>query len=124
MHLQLGDTQCLNISLTRDGDKYAGEYSYDEETRKISGCPARASAVEKFMKAIKTKSNVKGSAATREHAEAMTLEELQKIMQWSETQCPHEILEREHHDLETLKLAIKHGLMRAFSPSGYTLWTR
>ena len=112
------------ILFSRDGEKYAGEYSYNEETGKVTGCPARASAVEKFMKAIKTKSGVKGSAATREHAEAMRIEELQKIMQWSESQCPHEMLGREHYDLDTLKLVIKHGLVRAFAASGFTLWTR
>src|ERR1700677_603596 len=74
-------------TVTRDGDKYTGEYSCDEGTGKILGCPACASAIEKFIKAIKTKSNINGSVATREHAEAMTIEELQKIMQWSEAQC-------------------------------------
>lgn len=92
----------------------------------MSGCPARASVIETFVKAVRTKSGAKGAAATRNHAEAMKLEELKKLMEWSEQQCAPEMLEKGFKitDLETLKLIAKHGLMRAFMATGFTLWTR
>ena len=58
----------------------------------VTGCPARAPVVVKTLKAIKTKSRVKGASATRQHAEAMTIEELTYVMEWSEAQCPVSLL--------------------------------
>lgn len=111
--------------ILRCGDKYAGEYAYNEETGNVSGCPARAATIKTFVKCLKTKSAVKG-AAMRAHAEAMTIEEIRQIMQWSEAQCPSEKLESDAtiSDAEELSLIVKHALMRAFMSTGYTLWTR
>ena len=112
----------------RDGQKYANSYSYDEATDKVSGCPARAPSVDAIREAVKTRSGVKGAAASRQHAEALSLEELQKLMRWSEKECPHEMVTPERaqtaRDLEELQVLTKHGLMRAFSSSAFTLWTR
>jgi hypothetical protein len=70
---------------------------------------------------------VKGTAATRQHAEAMTLEELQKMMRWSEKECPHEVVAPEKvqtvQDIEEIQFITKHGLMRAFCSTAFTLWT-
>lgn len=120
---------CIRLplaNLNRDGDKYSGEYKCDENTGKVTGCPARASAIETFVKAVRTKSGAKGAAATRNHAEAIRIEELKKMMDWSEQQCGPEMLEKGFvvTDLEMLKLIAKHGLMRAFMATGFTLWTR
>jgi hypothetical protein len=80
------------------------------------------------MDAIKTRSGVKGAAATRQHAEAITLEDLQKMMRWSEKECPSSLVDPEKVDtvqrIEELQFITKHGMMRAFSSSGFTLWTR
>lgn len=116
----------MGIYLARDGDKYSGEYKCNEETGKVTGCPARASVIETFVKAVRTKSGAKGAAATRNHAEAMKIEELKKLMEWSAQQCGPEMLETgfEVTDLNTLKLIEKHGMMRAFMSTGFTLWTR
>src|ERR1700690_3739081 len=106
--------------MARDGETYAGAYAFDKVAETVSGCPARAATIESFMKVIKRKSGVKGAAATRHHAEAMRIEELKKLMMWSEAQCLPEMLEKvaQAKDLKTLLLVIKHGLMQAFMPSG------
>jgi hypothetical protein len=73
---------------------------------------------------IASKSGAKGAAAaTRHHAEAMGLEDLKKIMQWSDMQYPSESAV-ELKDINELMLAVEHIMMRAFMTSGFTLWTR
>jgi hypothetical protein len=74
---------------------------------------------------IASKSGAKGAAAAiRHHAEAMGLEELKKIIQWSEMQYPSKMLAVEPKDINELMLAVEHTMMRAFMTSGFTLWTR
>lgn len=62
----------------------------------------------------------------RNHAEAMTVEELQQLMQWSERACPNQWIEegKERKTVATQALLFQHALFRAFSASAYTLWTR
>ncbi|KDR74440.1 hypothetical protein GALMADRAFT_269329 [Galerina marginata CBS 339.88] len=116
-----------------EGGKYDGEYSFDEVTGEVKGCPARASNVRAVVQSIKTRDKSKGAGANRNHAEAMTLEELQCLMRWSTKECPDEWLTggigtNEFEDagaaLAALKHCLRHGFMRGFMPSGYTLWTR
>ncbi|KAJ6500206.1 hypothetical protein C8R47DRAFT_1317483 [Mycena vitilis] len=107
------------------GGTYAGAYKYDESTGKVTGCPARAVEVASLVKCIKNKSRVKGEAATRRHAEATTIEDMRKMMNWSESQCPSEEVEKcNPKDVIALLLILKHAMIRAFLPSGYCLWTR
>ena len=108
----------------RDGDRYAGNYCCDESTGQVQGCPARAPAVTSLLHAIKIRASVKGAAATRQHAEAISIEEIQTLMQWSERTCPNELLEMPVPDVETLMFRLEHALMRAFVTSAFTLWTR
>ena len=110
--------------LKRDGEKYAGVYQLDDKTGVVTGCPARAPAVMAVVHAVKVPSSEKGHAAVRNHAEAMTIEELQKLMAWSETMCPDDMLMMPIEDLATLKFRAEHALMRAFVSSAFTLWTR
>jgi hypothetical protein len=111
--------------LNRDNDRYAGEYSYDEKQDEVHGCPARALAVRSVVQAVKTRERTKGASATRNHAEAMTIEEIKKLMNWSETQCSNELLTTVPiKTMEELKHRLEHGLMRAFMASAFTLWTR
>ncbi|KAF5367338.1 hypothetical protein D9615_010283 [Tricholomella constricta] len=133
-----------------DGDKYAGQYKFDEETKEVSGCPARAPCIIELKKSIQTRG--KANAASRKHAEALTIEGLKKLMDWSEHQCPTGRLEgvqnltapdldagiaddggqpfEEGKDreqplsIEQLHLLFNHGFMRAFMSSAFTLWTR
>jgi hypothetical protein len=114
------------ISFRRDGDTYSGPYSFDKETETVKGCPARSSTIKSYIKVIASKSGAKGAAeAVRHHAEAMGLEELKKIIQWSEKMYPSEKLSGEPpKDMNELMLAVEHTMMRAFMTSGFTLWTR
>lgn len=71
------------------------------------------------------RARVKGASATRNHAEAITIEEIQKLMNWSETQCSNELLTTVPVEtMEESKRRLEHGLMRAFMASAFTLWTR
>ncbi|KAK7054271.1 hypothetical protein R3P38DRAFT_2501152 [Favolaschia claudopus] len=107
------------------GGQYNGPYSYDEDTGKVHGNPARAPEVLDFLKCVKNKARVKGAAATRHHAEATTIEDMRLLMQWSESECSHKKLESlKFANSQDLLLQIKHGLMRAFLSSGFVLWTR
>ena len=90
----------------------------------VTGCPAQAPAVMAVVHPVKVRSSEKGHAAVWNHAEAMTIEELQKLMAWSETMCPDDMLTMPIEDLETLKFHAEHALMRAFISSVFTLWTR
>ena len=114
----------------RDGGHYAGAYTYDEATGEIKGCPACASSVKAVIQSVKTREKSKGSGATRNHAEAMSLEELQHLMQWSTEECPNEWLIGDNwrsevqDSVEALKHRLQHGFMRGFMSTGFTLWTR
>ena len=76
------------------------------------------------MKAVKTRAATKGAAATQKHAEAMALEDLQKIMEWSEGQCPNELFDNELSNPESVTLMNLHGLMHALYPSLFVLMLR
>lgn len=110
--------------IARDDHKYAGNYSYNRETDLVSGCPAKAPIVHTVMKAIKTRAVSKGAAATRQHAEAITIEDLTQMIQWSEQKCPHSLFQRRPNDAQMAKDMNLHGLMRAFSTTGFNLFTR
>ena len=112
------------IWINRDDQKYAGVYSYDKKTDVVSGCPAKAPIVHTVMKAIKTREVSKGAAATRQHAEAMTIEDLTQMIQWSEKMCPNSLFKQKPSDAQTAKEMNLHGLMRAFSTTGFNLFTR
>lgn len=49
-------------------------------------------------------------------------------MQWSQKECPNELLTpkamKEVHDIDILRHRLDHGFMRAFMSSAFTLWTR
>ncbi|KAJ7042105.1 hypothetical protein C8F04DRAFT_1031060 [Mycena alexandri] len=115
---------------TMDSDKYAGEYHYDEELDKVSGCPARAGIVASLVKIIKIRDTEKGAAATRNHAEAISADDMKVMMDWSESICPaSKLIEAVKmgvapQDLAERLLLLKHGQMRAFGSSGFNLWTR
>ncbi|CAA7265651.1 unnamed protein product [Cyclocybe aegerita] len=106
--------------------QYSGAYSLDKETGKVSGCPARAPNVKAVIKSVKIQSKTQGAAATRNHADAMTLEELDCLMQWSLKECPDDLLNDDSLilDIETLRFCVEHALMQAFMSSAFMLWTR
>jgi len=97
---------------------------FEEKTGTVHGCPAQAPAIVAVLNAVKTRSKKKGHSATHNHAEAMTIKELQKLMQWSKETCPDELLTMLLKDVKTLKFQLEHVLMRAFVSLAFTLWTR
>lgn len=104
---------------------YAGDhYHLDEATGIVTRNPARAPSVKEYVKCINTKSGAKGAAATCHHADAMRIEDLAKIIEYSKEQCSCEQLEKKAVSAQELTQMIKHGMMRAFLTSGFTLWTR
>jgi hypothetical protein len=118
-------TDLTNRILNRDNDHYSGEYSYDEKQGKVHGCPARAPAIRSVLQAVKLRACMEGYSATQNHAEAITIEEIQRLMNWSERQCSNELLTTVPIEtMEESKRCLEHGLMRAFMASAFTLWTR
>ncbi|KAF9071276.1 hypothetical protein BDP27DRAFT_1382450 [Rhodocollybia butyracea] len=112
-----------------DGEKYAGEaYRCDERTGVVSGNPARSHLINTFRRVMNTKAAAKGVAATRNHAEAMTVEDIEAMVVWSEKECPKSMVDLvlfgTDQNAEHTMLVIKHTFLRGFLSSGFTLWTR
>ena len=90
----------------------------------MTGCPGRAPVVQSLINVIKNKSGAKGAAAGRHHAEAMKIEELRAVMEWSEKRRAEMKVDTSLDDHDRAKMLAKHLEMEAFLSSGYTLWTR
>ncbi|KAL6304303.1 hypothetical protein BKA93DRAFT_817719 [Sparassis latifolia] len=103
-------------------ETYRGPYAYDKASDHVSGNPAMAARVQDLCRAIENKARSGGGS--RNHAEAMTLENMTKLMMWSEQACPSEWTQQEITDLGTMQDVTKHLMMRAFMTSGFTIWTR
>ncbi|KZP32823.1 hypothetical protein FIBSPDRAFT_1012805 [Athelia psychrophila] len=105
------------------GDQYRGSYKYNQETDTVTGNPARSGVVQDLLKTVKNRDKAAGNV--RNHAEAMSAEEMKKLMDWSESNSvtgePANLAFRDAQDLVETS---KHYLMRAFATSGFTLWTR
>lgn len=110
-------------------------------TGEISGCPGRARNIRELVKAVKTRGKKKGAAAARNHAEAMSIEELRHLMVWSASMSSQNHIRVAMQDSEpqatmeptTMNIAtenncfnevIEHTYMRAFASMAFTLWTR
>ncbi|KAJ7151417.1 hypothetical protein C8R43DRAFT_1087984 [Mycena crocata] len=109
---------------TMQGDKYAGPYHFNEGTDTVTGCPARAQLIQSFLKVVKNKSGVKGAAATRNHAEAMSIADMKVWMGWSEVKWPRVNVDEKPEMAGSVHDMLKHFMMRAFGSSGFVLWTR
>ncbi|KAL1746855.1 hypothetical protein HDZ31DRAFT_33269 [Schizophyllum fasciatum] len=109
-----------------DGTKYRGEYKYDEATECVTGNPAQAPGVRAIIDIVKKRHKKKGEAANREHADAMTIQDLGKIIATSERQYPAGIVDHldKISDGKEMYNVMLHIMMRAFLTSGFTLWTR
>lgn len=116
--------------VSRDGSQFAGTYHLDESTGSVMGNPASAMEIAELVRVIQTKAVAEGANATRRHAEAITIEDMKVLIQWSEQVCPNEEIENYKNpeggceDPTRLKLLLTHAMMRAFCTSGFTLWTR
>jgi hypothetical protein len=105
----------------RARDKFRGPYKLDEVTGNVTGNPARSACIEDLLKTIKNKAGANGGH--RNHAEAIRIEDVSRIMEMSEKECPGNVYAH-IKDASELKMATEHLLMRAFIASGFTLWTR
>lgn len=92
------------------------------------------------MLAVKKAVQTRGKAdiASRKHAEALSIEDVKKLMRWSELKCANDNIEevrtnRENRPvakdevsltIEQLHVLFEHAFMRAFVSSAFTLWTR
>ena len=109
----------------RDGDKYAGAYTYDEDRDLTKGCPARAGVIKDLMKTICNRDGkIHGGLASCGHAEAMQIEDLTKIVTCSEGKVPPTSVRSEQRIPKDLFAFLNHYMMRAFISCGFTLWTR
>ncbi|KAF8508410.1 hypothetical protein JB92DRAFT_3120946 [Gautieria morchelliformis] len=106
--------------------KYQGRWRWDEERHCGHGNPAQSTEVDDIITAVKNRDGAEGKHF---HSCAMKLEYMDRIMEWSSTQCPSTILwelDRLHGEEYHLRLpkATKHYFMCAFAASGWTIWTR
>ncbi|KAF8875269.1 hypothetical protein CPB85DRAFT_1260091 [Mucidula mucida] len=107
---------------------YQDPYSYDARNG-VRGNPARAQAVMNTVHKIKNRDRKGGAAATRNHAEAITIEEMKQAMEWSFSVCSEVLITRFIRGDSTLTVeersnVIEHAFMRAFTSTSFTLWTR
>jgi hypothetical protein len=94
------------------------------------GNPAQSTAVQDMMEVLKNNEGAEGGS--RNHASAMTIEDMQKVMAWSHKQCPDELISLIYSQVQTeatldqdeVNLAQKHLALRAFATTGFTIWTR
>ncbi|KAF5335536.1 hypothetical protein D9611_012166 [Ephemerocybe angulata] len=104
---------------------YGGDYHCDPKTGKVMGCPAKAYEVKQLVRSVKARAAQRGEATERHHAEAITIEDMRAIMDWSEVICPDSALENPLlSNPDAAKIMDKHGLYRAFSTTAFTMFTR
>ncbi|KAF8510373.1 hypothetical protein BU17DRAFT_55462 [Hysterangium stoloniferum] len=104
---------------------YRGQWHWDPEKKIARGNPAHAPEVREIVNAVIARDAALGE---RQHSAAMSKEYMDRIMAWSEQECPQEVLSSIipslNHFVEVRLKVTKHLLMRAFASSGWTLWTR
>ncbi|KAG1905703.1 uncharacterized protein F5891DRAFT_975873 [Suillus fuscotomentosus] len=88
------------------GEIFCGPYHCNEVTGVVTGNPALSAAVQDMMEILKNNEGAEGS--TRNHASAMTIEDMQKLMSLSYDQCTDKL---------------RHLMVQAFSMTGFTIWT-
>lgn len=96
----------------------------DEKTGAVSGNPADAAIVQDAIGIIRNKSRAPGNE--RDHAEAMKIEDMHRMIAWSEAQVASDVdwTQANISDVSRLLTIVKHLSMRAFMAMAFTLWTR
>jgi hypothetical protein len=108
--------------VTRDEETYKGPYICNKTTGVVTGNPANASIIQDLKKTIHNKKSVEGVA--RNHADAMTADDMKKIIERSEESCPFIEGQAFPEDIESLLKCASHFELRALMTTGFTLWTR
>ncbi|KAF8527497.1 hypothetical protein BU17DRAFT_81680 [Hysterangium stoloniferum] len=106
--------------------RWSGPWRWDHEKGTGCGNPANSREVERTIDAIKRRDGNEGSCS---HSAAMTKQDMDRMVQWSNKLCPDSRLEElgklsQGEYWKQLPFAVKHFMMRAFATSGFTLWTR
>ncbi|KAG1805102.1 uncharacterized protein HD556DRAFT_1437265 [Suillus plorans] len=112
------------------GETFRGPYHCNEVTGVVMGNPALSAAVQDMMEILKNNEGTEGGM--RNHASAMTIEDMQKLMSWSYDECSNELVSQIYQclqagevlDIADVVLAQRHLMVRAFSTTGFTIWTR
>ena len=104
----------------RDGEQYAGPYSYDEAREEVHGCPARAPAIRSLLKMVKARC----AHDVKKHAEPITIAEMVQIIRWSECITPLRSLSQQMQQSQDQFLVSKYAFMHAFITTAFTLWAR
>ncbi|KAM6491706.1 hypothetical protein JOM56_012868 [Amanita muscaria] len=103
-----------------DGERYAGQYAYDEERGDVRGCPARAPVIRGLLKTIKARC----AHDVKNQAEPMTIGEMVQIIRWSDKAVPQELLTQQMKLSQDQFSVSQHAFMRALITTAFTLWTR
>lgn len=115
-----------------DGIRYRGEYKYNETTGEVYGNPAMSPRVKDIYNSIKNgaqKAKASGDVF-RDHAEAMRIEDMRKMMQHSEKQYPimdspeDMVAAFKDKSREEVLEAAEQYMTRGYMASAFTLWTR
>jgi hypothetical protein len=110
------------IEFIRDEETYKGPYNCNKTTGIVVGNPANASIIQDLKRTIRNQKSVEGGA--RNHADAMTVDDMKKIIEDSEKLCPFVEGQNIPDDVESILRCASHFEMRALMTTGFTLWTR
>jgi hypothetical protein len=102
----------LNL-VCRCGERYRGQYKYNEDPGQISGNPARAAVIEDLMTTIKNRYGASGES--RNHVEAITIDDMTQLVRFSEAQFPVARLTAKISDIAEFLECTKHAMMQAFA---------
>ncbi|KAG1865934.1 hypothetical protein DFJ58DRAFT_863766 [Suillus subalutaceus] len=100
------------------GETYREPYHFNPATGIVSWKPGT--------------NNEGAEGGCRNHASAMTIEDMRKIMAWSYKQCPDELISLIYSqvqsglplDMDEVISAQKHLVIRAFTTTGFMIWTQ
>ncbi|KAG1783677.1 hypothetical protein EV702DRAFT_1190702 [Suillus placidus] len=111
-------------------ETYRGPYHFDPATGIVMGNPAQSAAVQDMMEVLKNNEGAEGG--NRNHASAMMIKDMRKIMAWSYKQCPYKLISLIYSqvqsglplDMDEVISAQKHLVICAFATMGFMIWTR
>ena len=75
-----------------------------------------------MKEAVKNKCGAEGG--DRKHSLAMSKEYMEKMFEWSESVCPGESYKAKPKSVEEQAQRTKHLQFKAFSSTGWTVWSR
>lgn len=102
---------------------YRGPYHLDPESSVVRGNPALSAMVQDTRHALVNKGRSEG-AGSRDHAEAMRVEDLRQAFERSMRECPEVRADEEITNLDDLLFVARHLLLRGSSSLAFVIWTR